>query len=217
MRDSLIARVRGLLLKPKEELPKTIAEAGDFKSLLPYVVVLLSVGALARFVSGGIIGRYVAPQVVFGMKIGGGWFRAPIASLVGAVLSVAMGVGVWWFFAFILNTLAPSFGARKDEPAAYKMAAWIGTPMWVAGVLAILGSVPYLDWVATLGGLAGLVYGVLIGIWGLPLLMGTPENKAAGHVLASMGITLAVAAVVGFVLFGLVIGSMFATGAALLH
>ncbi|HXU73218.1 MAG TPA: YIP1 family protein [Polyangia bacterium] len=217
MRDSLIARVRGLLLKPKEELPKTIAEAGDFKSLLPYVLVLLSIGALARFVSGGIIGRYVAPQVVFGMKIGGGWFRAPVTSLVGAVLSVAFGVGVWWFFGFILNVLAPSFGARKDEAAANKIAAWIATPIWVAGGLAILGSVPYLDWLATLGGLGGLVYGVMIGIWGLPLLMGTPEPKAPGHVLASMGITLAVAAVVGFVIFGLIIGSVFAAGAALPH
>jgi hypothetical protein len=217
MRDSLIARVRGLLLKPKEELPKTIAEPGDFKSLLPYVLVLLAVGALARFVSAGIIGKYVPPQVVFGMKIGGGWFRAPIASLVGAVFAVGMGVAGWWFFAFILNLLAPSFGARKDEAAAYKVAAWTATPIWVAGALAILGSVPYLDWLALLGQIGALVYAVLIGMWALPLLMGTPESKAPGHILASMGITLAVTAVVGFVLFGLVIGSMFATGAALFH
>lgn len=217
MRDSLVARVRGLLLTPKNELPKTIAEAGDVKSLLPYVVVLLSIGALARFISAGIIGRYVAPQVVFGMKIGGGWFRAPIAALVGAVFAIGLGLGVWWFFAFILNTLAPSFGARKDEAAAYKVAAWTGTPIWIAGALAILGSVPYLDLLAALGQVAALVYAVLIGMWALPLLMGTPENKAPGHVLAAMGITLAVAAVVGFVLFGVVIGSMFAGGAALAH
>ncbi len=217
MRDSLVARVRGLLLKPKDELPKTIAEAGDFKSLLPYVLVLLSVGALARFISAGIIGKYVPPQVVFGMKIGGGWFRAPIASLVGAVLAIGLGVGVWWFFAFILNKLGPSFGARKDEAAAYKVAAWTATPIWIAGALAILGSVPYLDWLASLGQLGALVYSVLIGMWALPLLMGTPEAKAPGHILAAMGITLAVTAVVAFVLFGLVIGSIFATGAALLH
>lgn len=217
MRDSLVARVRGLLLTPKEELPKTIAEPGDFKSLLPYVLVLLSIGALARFVSTGIIGQYVAPQVVFGMKIGGGWFRAPISSLVGAVFSVAVGVGAWWFFAFILNALAPSFGARKDEPAALKVAAWTGTPVWIAGAFAILGSVPYLGWLAMLATIGGIVYAVLIGMWALPLLMGTPESKAPGHVLASMGITLAVTAVVGFVLFGLVIGSIFATGATLLH
>ena len=217
MRDSLVARVRALLLTPKEELPKTIAEPGDFKSLLPYVLVLLSIGALARFISAGIIGQYVAPQVVFGMKIGGGWFRAPISSLVGAIFSVALGVGVWWFFAFILNALAPSFGARKDEAAALKLAAWTATPIWVAGALAILGSVPYLGVIATLAMIGALVYAVLIGMWGLPLLMGTPESKAPGHILAAMGITLAVTVVVWFVLFGVVVASLFATGAALGH
>ena len=217
MRDSLIARVRGLLATPKEELPKTIAEAGDFKALLPYVGVLVSIGALSRFISEGIIGRYVAPQVVFGMKIGGGWYRAPIAALVGAIFSVAIGIGAWWFLAFILNALAPSFGARKDEPSAYKIAAWVATPIWLAGGLALFASVPYLDWLPTLAWLGGAIYGVLLGIWGLPLLMGTPESKAPGHILAAMGITIAVTAVVGFVLFGLVIGSLFATGAAVVH
>jgi hypothetical protein len=217
MRDSLIARVRGLLLDAKTEIPKTIAEPGDFKSLLPYVLVLQSVGALARFVSTGILGRYVAPQVVFGMRIGGGWFRTPIASLVGAILGIALGVGVWWFFAFILNQLAPSFGARKDEASAYKVAAWTATPIWIAGTLLIFGSVPYLDWLAPIGQLGAIVYAVLIGMWALPLLMGTPETKAPGHVLAAMGITLAATLVVGFVLFGLVLGAIFPSGAALLH
>ncbi|MGZ5158789.1 MAG: YIP1 family protein [Caldimonas sp.] len=209
--------MRGLLLQPKQELPKTIAEPGDFKSLLPYVLVLLSIGALARFVSAGIIGTYVAPQAVFGMKVGGGWFRTPIASLVGAVFAVGFGVATWWFFAFILNVLAPSFGARKDESSAYKVAAWTGTPIWVAGVLAILGSVPYLDWLALIGQIGALVYAVLIGMWSLPLLMGTPENKAPGHILAAMGITLAAALAVGFIVFGLIIGGLFAGGAAMLH
>jgi hypothetical protein len=217
MRDSLIARVRGLLLTPKEELPKTIAEPGDFKSLLPYVLVLLSIGALAQFISAGIIGTYVAPQAVFGMKVGGGWFRSPIASLVGAIFSVGLGVATWWFFAFILNVLAPAFGARKDEASAYKVAAWTGTPLWVAGALALLGSIPYLGWVARIGQLGALVYAVLIGMLALPLLMGTPESKAPGHILAAMGITLVAGVAVWFVVFGLIIASLFAGGAALLH
>jgi Yip1 domain len=217
MRDSLIARVRGLLLEPKNELPKTIAEPGDFKSLLPYVAVLLSVGALAQFISAGIIGEYVAPQVVFGMKIGGGWFREPMHSLVVTVLQIGLGIGSWWFFGFILSALAPSFGARKDENAALKVAAWSTTPMWVARVTAILGSVPYLNWLSGLAGLAALVYSVLIGMWALPLLMGTPETKAPGHILGAMAITVAVTALVWFLVFGLLIASIFATGSALVH
>ncbi len=216
MRDSLIARVRGLLLEPKQELPKTIAEPGDFKSLLPYVLVLIAVSALAKFISSGILGIYTAPQVVFGMRIGGGWFRAPIASLVQAVLDVGLGVATWWFFGFILAALAPSFGARKDDNAALKVAAWTATPVWLAGVFSLLNSIPYLGWLALLALVAALVYGVLIGMWALPLLMGTPENKAPGHILAAMAIAVAVSLVVGF-LFGLGVGAIFAPGVALPH
>lgn len=217
MRESLIARVRGLLLQPKQELPATIAEAGDVKSLLPYVLALLGIGAVASFLSAGVIGTYVPAQVVFGMKIGGGFFRAPIRALVSAVLSVAMGVGLWWFLGFILDALAASFGARKDRAGALKIAAWVGTPIWLAGALALFQSIPYLGFVELVGRIAALVYGVLIGVWGLPLLMGTPERKAAGHVLAALGITIVAAAVASFLLFGLLLGALFGTSAALLH
>jgi Yip1-like protein len=217
MLQTMIARVRGILVTPKQELPKTIAEAGDFKSMLPYVLVMLSVGALARFVSAGLIGTYVSPQVVFGMKIGGGFFRSPIASLFSAIVSIGIGIGVWWFFAFILNALGPSFGARKDEAGAYKVAAYTATPIWLAGALALFTSVPFLGIVNSLGHLAALVYAVLIGMWALPLLMGTPEGKAPGHILAAMGITLVATIVVLFVVFSLLFGIIFASGAALLH
>jgi hypothetical protein len=215
MREALIARVRGILLKPKEELPKTIAEPGDFKSLLPYVVVLLALGALADFVSAGVIGVYMEPQVVFNMKIGGGFARAPVQALIGAILSVGMGVGVWWFYAFILDTLSPSFGGRKDPAGAFKVAAYSATPIWIAGLLGIFRSVPYLGWLANIGKLAGLIYAVAIGIWALPILMGTPENKAPGHVLAAMGITLVATVAVWFVVFSLLFGMIFAVGAGL--
>ena len=217
MLQTMIARVRGILVTPKQELPKTIAEAGDFKSMLPYVLVMVSIGAVARFISAGLIGTYVSPQVVFGMKIGGGFFRSPISSLFGAIVSVCMGVAAWWFFAFIINALAASFGARKDEAAAYKVAAYSATPLWLAGALAIFNSIPFLGILHSLGLLAGLVYSVLIGMWALPLLMGTPESKAAGHILASMGIVIVAVGVLWFVIFSLLFGLIFASGAALLH
>lgn len=218
MPKALIARVRGLLLKPKDELPRTIAEPGDLKSLLPYVVALVSIGAVARFLSAGVIGTWVAPQIVFGMKIGGGWFRAPIRALFAAIFSVGIGVAAWWFFAFILNLLAPSFGARRDERAAHKAAAWIATPVWLAGAFGVLESVPYLGFVDTLAHIAALVYAVLLGIWALPLLLGTPEGKAPGHVFAAAGITIAALIGVWFLLFSLLLASLFGgSGVALLH
>lgn len=217
MLQSLIARVRGVVMTPKQELPRTIAEGGDLKSLLPYVIVLLSIGAVARFLSAGVIGAYVPPQVVFGMKIGGGFFRSPLGSFVGGLLSIGLGVAGWWLFAFVLNLLAPSFGARSDEAAARKVAAYSATPFWIAGALALFNSIPYLGIVSAIGLLAGLVYSVLVGMWALPLLMGTPESKAPGHILAAMGITFVAVAVTWFVVFSLLLGMVFASGAALVH
>ena len=120
--------------------------------------------------------------------VGGGWFRTPVASLVDALFTLGLGVAGWWFLAFLLNTLAPSFGARQDKASAYKVAAWTATPLWLAGGLAILGSVPYLDWLAIVGLLGALVYSAMLGMWSLSLLMGTPESKAPGHILAAMAI-----------------------------
>jgi hypothetical protein len=217
MLQSMIARVRGILVTPKQELPKTIAEAGDFLSMLPYVLVMVAIGAVARFISAGLIGTYISPQIVFSMKIGGGFFRSPISSLFSAIVSVGIGVGVWWFFAFILSALGPSFGARKDQEAAYKVAAYTATPIWLAGGLAVLNSIPLLGIFNTLGHLAGLAYAVLVGMWALPVLMGTPENKAAGHILASMGIVLVALIAVWFLVFTLLFGLIFVTGATLVH
>lgn len=198
MRESLVRRVRGVLFAPQSELPKAIAEAGDLPSLLRYVLPLAAIGAVARFVSAGVIGVYVPPQMMFGMKVGGGFVRTPVGSLVGAALSLAVGIGAWGLFAYLLHRLAPTFGARPDQAGARKVAAYALTPVWLAGGLALLHSVPYLGIVSSIGHLAGLVYAVLVGTWALPLLMGSPEAKAPAHILAAMGVTVVAVLIVGF-------------------
>jgi hypothetical protein len=218
MHDAVVARVRGLLTRPKQELPRTIAEAGDFRSLLPYVLVLLSLGALAIFVSGGILGTYAEPQNLFGMRVGGGWYRAPGSALVSALEYVGLGVGGWWLLGRVLFILAPTFGARPDQAASFKVAAWTATPLWLTFALVLLDSIPYLHSLIGIGWLAGLIYGVMLGIWALPLLVGAPEAKAPSYILAAVGITLA-AVVVAVMLFGFLHRMIFgATGSAsLLH
>jgi hypothetical protein len=190
MGAKLIARVRGVLLSPREELPKTIAEAGDIRSvLIPYVIVLVSIGALAQFISRGLIGVYIAPSVVLGMKYGGGWLRLPVASLISSLAVIVIGCLAWWLFAFLLVKLAPGFKARSDRDAARKAAAYIATPLWLAGALTLLTSIPYLGIVNVIGHLAAFAYAIFIGMQALPLLLGTPEDKAVSHTLAALSIT----------------------------
>ena len=67
--------------------------------------------------------------------------------------------------------------------------------MWAAGALAILQALPYIGFLSSLALIAALAYAVWIGRLALPIHLGTPDGKAAGHVLLALGITVAVVAI----------------------
>jgi hypothetical protein len=206
MRPSLLARVRGLFQSPRSELVCAIADPGELPALLAYVLPLLAIGAVARFVAGGLIGLYTPPDaVLFGMTIGGGFVRAPGAAAFAALATLVMGVGAWLLLAWLLAVLAPRFDGRRDLPGARKTAAIIATPVALAGITALFASVPYLAFVEPLAHVAALGYGVLLGVWALPLLVGTPESKAPGHVLAAVGLTVVALAAVWVLVFTVVL------------
>src|SRR6478752_698704 len=78
-----------------------------------------------------------------------GTYRLPLVAglalaawtFVGAIIGVAV-VG------FIINALAPTFGAEKNSVHAMKVAVYSFTPAWVAGVLRVI---PALGVLAILG------------------------------------------------------------------
>jgi hypothetical protein len=187
----VIARVRALFRTPRRELPRAIAEPGDVRSLLRYVLPLVAIGGVARFVSEGLIGVYSAPAAeLFGMSIGGGMKREPIPALVDALAWCALGLGAWYALARVLAWLAPRMHGRHDADAARKLSAIALTPLWLAGGAALLSSVPYLSLIEPLADVAGLAYGMLLGIWALPFLLATPEADAPAHMLAAAGLAL---------------------------
>jgi hypothetical protein len=191
LRD-LVARVRAVLITPRRELPTTLADSGAPGAVFfPYVALLAAVGPIMLFVSDGLIGTYHPATRIFNVTIPGSWTREPAAALVKMALGYALGVGAWAMLAFAMAWLAPRFGGRGDRPDAIKASAYTMTPVWLSGALLGFGSVPYLDFLAGVGLIAGLAYGVLIGIIAVPLHLGTPEVKAPGHILASLGLTVA--------------------------
>jgi Yip1 domain len=206
--SDLIAQVRALLLTPKAELPKKLAEPAELKAILvPYVAVLAAIGPITSFISSGLIGTYHAGTTIFGMNIPGGFVRTPVRSLFMSLLSYGVSIAAWWFYGFLLAALAPSFGGRKDIGGALKVAAYSMTPMWVVGALGLFNTFPLLAlllfWLPAIG---AIVYTVMIAIWAVPLLMGTPEDKAVGHALSAG----AIAAVSVVVVYGIVVSLIFA-------
>jgi hypothetical protein len=197
----LVERAKQLLLAPRETLPLTLAESGAAKDVMvPYVVTLAALGPVAGFLSIGLIGQYIPSQTVFNTTVPSMFVRSPVAALLVAIARFGMGLSAWAVLSLLLDRLAPAFGGKRDRAGAFKSAAAMLTPIYLAGALSLLNSAPYLDWLIYVGSIAALAYAVLIGIYAVPLQLSVPEPKATGHTLASLGITVFVTAVLYYVL-----------------
>jgi len=183
----LVDRVKNILLKPKEEWTVIEGETSSTADLLGgYVAPLAGIAALCGFIGSSIIGTSM-PFV--------GTFRMPIFWGMGiAVLTFVMAFVSVFIVSFIIDALAPTFGAQKNSAQAMKVAVYAYTPGWVAGVLNII---PLLG---ILGILAAL-YGIYLLYLGLPRLMKNPEEKSIGYtavvVICAIVVSLVLSAVVG--------------------
>lgn len=182
------ARVRNILLTPDTEWPVIAAETTPTRDLIVgYVLPLAAIGAVAGFIGGSLIG--------YSLPFTGGTYRVPILSgLTAAVFALAVAVAGVFVLAFIINALAPTFGAVQSQPQALKLAAYSYTPAWIAGIFQIL---PPLAVLAVFGAL----YGFYLLYRGLPVLMKAPADKAVAYtvvvIVAAIVLWLVLAAVAG--------------------
>jgi peptidoglycan biosynthesis protein MviN/MurJ (putative lipid II flippase) len=119
-------------------------------------------------------------------------------------------VGVF-VIAFIIDALAPSFGAEKNQIQAMKLVGYSYTASWVAGIFLII---PFLGGlIAMLGGL----YSLYLMYLGLPKLMKSPEDKTMGYfvvsILCAIGVYIVIAIILAIIATMAVVGAA-ATGAA---
>ena len=193
---NMIARVQGICLKPKEECIKIQGESTPVKTLfLQYVIPLAAIPAAAQFIGYGLIGVRVP---FFGN------LRLPFGTaIVRALLTFVLTAAAAYVAGLIINALAPSFASKQNMEAAMKLAVYALTPSWIAGVLYIIPAL------SILVGLAGL-YGLYILYLGFQApMMETPKEKVMSYFLVSL-----VVMVVLWLVIGLIIGSVFALGAA---
>jgi len=187
-----MARVRSILLKPKEAWVAIKAEPATVSGLFSsYVLILAAVPPAAQFV-GRMIFRAQIP-----------FARVPVWSVARAlsyaILAYALSLAIVCILALIIDALAPGFSSVRNMTNAFKLVAYSLTPGWAAGILNLL---PTLHVVSLLGYLYGLY--ILYRGFETPM-METPREKVMGY----LGISL-IAVVVLFFLAGLVIGGIFA-------
>jgi hypothetical protein len=196
---NLIERAKNLILTPAAEWDRIAGETPNTGALITgYIAPLSAIAAIA-----GALGLMLLTGF---MGFGGGIFAALIGIVVQVVCTI---IGVF-LMSLLINALAPTFGSQADQNRAFQLAAYYPTPIWVAGIAAII---PFLGGLVVL---AGALYGIYELYVGLPKLMKTPEDKRVPYVAAIIVICLLIGAVIYWVLIGTLLHGMMGLGAAAL-
>ena len=125
---ALVDRVRNICVSPATEWAVIEQERAEPAELtVSYLAPLAAIGAVAGFVGATAL-RSVMPFM-------GGGITGFIASLIGACVGFVMTIVGCYVIAFIINALAPTFGAKPDFNQAFKTSIYSYTPGLVAGVL----------------------------------------------------------------------------------
>jgi hypothetical protein len=191
---SIVDRIKNICLTPNTEWPVIANEPASTGSLIAgYVAPLAAVSALAGFIGVSLVGQTGFFTGTYRLPLVAGLALA-VWTFIGAIIGVVV-VG------FLINALAPTFGAQQNSAQAMKVAVYSFTPAWIAGVLRI---VPALGILAILGAF----YGFYLLYLGLPTLMKAPKDKAAGYTVVTV-----VAAVIVIFVVNIVGGLMVAGGA----
>ncbi len=178
---NLIDRVKNILTTPQKEWQVINGEPGNPSAITTtYLIPLILIGTVAAFIGFGLIG----------MNIGFFKFKSTELGIKMAIGYAIRSLAGIFILAFIIDALAPNFGAEKNFGKSFQVAAYCSTASLVAGIFLIL---PSLAIIALLAGL----YGLYLLYVGLPILKPTKEkDKATTYFL----IILVVAIVVGILL-----------------
>ena len=177
---SIVGRVQRLLLSPATEWDVIAAEPVDIQKIyMNYVGPLVIAQAVAAAIGMSVVG-------VMGYRYGVG------TALTGMIVQIVAGLVMVYVLAFVINTLAPQFGATPDMGQAFKVAAYAPTASWVAGLVVVI---PALAMLALLGAL----YSLYLLYVGLPKLMKPAQDKATVYTLAIIGVMVVITIVTGVI------------------
>jgi len=192
----LVARVQGILLKPKEEWVKIKGESTSVAQLFTgYAILLAAIPAIAQFIGRALIGTHV-PFV--------GWVRWNLgSSILYAVVAYILSLVGVYVLGVIINALAPSFGSKQSMEKAMKLSVYSMTASWIAGVLFII---PVLGILAAIAGLYGL-YILYLGF--AEPLMDTPKEKVMGYLVVSIVVAIVIYFVVGLIAGAIIVGGAY--------
>lgn len=197
--NKLIARAKNILLTPKTEWPMIAGETETVQGIyLNYILVLAAIPAVFGFIKNSILGT-----TFFGVTVHTGIGAGISGMVVYYVLTLAM----VFVMALIVDALAGTFGAQKNQVQALKTVAYAYTASWIAGVGLILGI-----GLGALLALAGGIYSIYLLYLGLPHTMKCPPEKAGGYTAVSIICAIVLGWIVMLFVGGIVGTSMLGAG-----
>ena len=128
----IVARAKGLILRPEQEWQAIAAEPADTAGLFTgYAVPMALIPAVA-----GFIGAALITGMMGGMM---GTARVGMLSLLmHSVVAYVLGLAGVYVLGKIIQMLAPRFGGTGEEVPAMKLAVYSPTAAWLAGIFAII-------------------------------------------------------------------------------
>ncbi len=178
----LMDRIKNIILRPNTEWSVVATEPTTIAQLYKgYVIPLAAFSALMSFVRMSVIGI--------------GFWRMPVLTgFVYALVGFAFGLLGLYVVGWVIDMLAPTFSGQRDRRQAVKTAAYAFTPGAVGAVFVLLGGF------GTALRLVAAIWGLYLLYLGLPVLMRSPREKAAGYTAAVI-----VCVILLFVVFGIII------------
>ena len=190
---NLIDRAKNILLNPASEWEVISSETSTSAELFSqYAVILAAIPAVAGFIGYYLIGLSLGGYGMIQLGIGTAFFWAVLTYILSLISVYALG--------WIIDALAPTFGASKDFTSSLKVSVYAYTAAWVAGIFNII---PSLSFIAALAG----IYSLVLLYMGLKRVKMVPEDKMIGYFV----VTIIVALVLYFVI-GAIIGSVIFSG-----
>ncbi|MEP7068962.1 MAG: Yip1 family protein [Usitatibacter sp.] len=192
---NIVDRVKKIILQPKQAWQVIDGETHTVQGLYTqYVMILAAIPAVCGFIGFSLIG----------IGVFGATYRVPIAPGVAhMVVQYILSLGMVYVFALIIDALAPSFASQKNFNQALKVAAFMLTPAWIAGIFSIIPAL------SIIGALLSL-YSLYLLFVGLPILMKTPQDKSIPYtvvvMIAAIVMAVVIAAIVGLTMPGPVRG-----------
>ncbi len=191
---NIIERAKKIIIEPKNEwLIINQEEISQSQLIVTYLIPLALIPAVASFIGFGLVGI----SIPFA-----GTYSSVSWGIKQAIISLLSIVGGAIISAYIIDLLAPSFGAVKNINKALQLVVYSYTPTMIAGIFLIA---PSLSIISTLAG----IYGLYLLYLGIQPLMQAPNEKTLSYFIVSLIAMVFVFVVLTAILASIIVGSTY--------